>query len=146
MLCLWWSYWSLGWYENSIGQSHGLDVSRDPIDVSLWCVVCQKQASRAGTSNYIPQYLWDVITCPCAWYMLLAQHSWFDCLQPSLLQNSSLPSPQSSRPSHTWLPLTHAWFAHRKEVELHSATGDTGRNKHKWINKWELLARTSSIS
>ena len=28
-------------------------------------LVCQKQASRAGTSNYIPRYLWDVITCPC---------------------------------------------------------------------------------
>ena len=30
-----------------------------------WRVLCQKHASRAGTSNYIPQYLWDVITCPC---------------------------------------------------------------------------------
>ena len=32
-------------------------------------VLCQKQlmylVSRAGTSNYIPQYLWDVITWPC---------------------------------------------------------------------------------
>ena len=26
--------------------------------------VCQKQVSRADTSNYIPQILWDVITCP----------------------------------------------------------------------------------
>ena len=34
-------------------------------------LVCQKQASRAGTSNYIPQYLWDVITCPCPRYLLL---------------------------------------------------------------------------
>ena len=33
---------------------------------------CQKQVSRAGTSNYIPQYLWDVITCPCSWHLLLA--------------------------------------------------------------------------
>ena len=29
----------------------------------------QKQVSWAGTSNYIPQYLWDVITCPCPWYL-----------------------------------------------------------------------------
>ena len=29
---------------------------------------CQKLVSRAGTSNYIPQYLWDVITCPCPWF------------------------------------------------------------------------------
>ena len=28
---------------------------------------------RAGTSNYIPQLLWDVITCPCHWYLLLTQ-------------------------------------------------------------------------
>ena len=28
-------------------------------------VLCQKQLARAGTRNYIPQYLWDVITCPC---------------------------------------------------------------------------------
>ena len=29
---------------------------------------------EAGTSNYIPQYLWDVITCLCPWYLLLVQH------------------------------------------------------------------------
>ena len=27
---------------------------------------------RAGKSNYVPQYLWNVITFPCPWYMLLA--------------------------------------------------------------------------
>ena len=27
-------------------------------------VLCQKRVSRAGTSDYIPQILWDVITCP----------------------------------------------------------------------------------
>ena len=32
----------------------------------------QKKVSRAGTSNYIPHILWDVITCPCPWYMLQA--------------------------------------------------------------------------
>ena len=41
----------------------------------IWGVLCQKQISRAQTSNYIPQKLWDVITCPCPWYLLLAQHS-----------------------------------------------------------------------
>ena len=25
--------------------------------------------------NYIPQYLWDVITCPCLWYLRLAHKS-----------------------------------------------------------------------
>ena len=37
-------------------------------------VLCQNQISRAGTSNYIPQILWDVITCPCP-CLPLFQHS-----------------------------------------------------------------------
>ena len=46
----------------------------------LWHVarrglVCQKQVSRTGASNYIPQILWDVITCPCPWYLRLARKS-----------------------------------------------------------------------
>ena len=38
-------------------------------------LVCRKQISRAGTSNYIPQILWDVITCPCPWYLILVHQS-----------------------------------------------------------------------
>ena len=38
-------------------------------------VLCKKQVSRAGTSNYIPQYLWDVITCPCLWYLFWRNNS-----------------------------------------------------------------------
>ena len=34
--------------------------------------VHQKHVWRAGTSNYIPQILWDVITFPCPWCLLLA--------------------------------------------------------------------------
>ena len=30
----------------------------------IWGLACQKLISRAGTSNYIPQILWDVLTCP----------------------------------------------------------------------------------
>ena len=33
------------------------------------------QIARTGASNYIPQYLWDVITCPCPWYLLLTHTS-----------------------------------------------------------------------
>ena len=40
-----------------------------------WWVGCKKQVSRTGTSNYIPQHLWDVITCPCPWYLPLAHRS-----------------------------------------------------------------------
>ena len=41
-------------------------------DSTLWGLLWQKQVWRAGTVSYIPQYLWDVITCPCPWYLLLA--------------------------------------------------------------------------
>ena len=41
----------------------------------MWGVLCQKQVSWAGKSNYIPQILWDVIICPCPWHLLLARHS-----------------------------------------------------------------------
>ena len=43
----------------------------------LWGVLYQ--VSRAGTSNYILQILWGVITCPCPWYLLVAQHSPYVC-------------------------------------------------------------------
>ena len=45
---------------------------------SIWGVLCQKQVTRAGPVNYVPQYLWDVIICSCLWYLLLAQHSSYD--------------------------------------------------------------------
>ena len=31
-------------------------------------LLCQKQVLRAGTSNYIPEYTWDVIIWHCPWY------------------------------------------------------------------------------
>ena len=31
----------------------------------IWGLLCQKQVSMAGTSNFIPQILWFVITCLC---------------------------------------------------------------------------------
>ena len=46
----------------------------------------QKQVSRAGTSNYILQDLWDVITCRCPWYLLLVQHSSYGLNAMELLQ------------------------------------------------------------
>ena len=47
-------------------------------------VLCQKQVSRAVTSNYIPQFLWDVITCHCPWHLLLTKHSsYMPCGRPT---------------------------------------------------------------
>ena len=40
--------------------------------LNIWPVFCQKQVSKAGISNYIPHDQWDVITCPCLWYLFLA--------------------------------------------------------------------------
>ena len=40
------------------------------IRINSMCVV--PEAGRyqwQEASNYIPQYLWDVITCPCLWYL-----------------------------------------------------------------------------
>ena len=38
-------------------------------------VLWQKQVSRPWKINNIPQILWDMITCPCSWYLLLAHYS-----------------------------------------------------------------------
>ena len=37
--------------------------------------LCQNHVPRTGTNNYIPCKSWDIITCPCPWYLLLAQRS-----------------------------------------------------------------------
>ena len=53
--------------EYCMKLKHGLSLS----SVLLWFY-----RSRAGTSNYIPQHLRDVITCPCPWYLLVTQRFW----------------------------------------------------------------------
>ena len=63
-------------------------------------VLCQKHVARVGTSNYIPQILWDVITCLCPWYMLslrwrhnghdsVSNHQPYDCLLNHLFRRRS---------------------------------------------------------
>ena len=42
------------------------------ITMLIWRLVCQKHISSTGTRNHIQQNLWDVIICPCPWYMLMA--------------------------------------------------------------------------
>ena len=34
-------------------------------------LLCRKQVSGAKAYNYVPQYLRDVLTCHCRWYLLL---------------------------------------------------------------------------
>ena len=49
--------------------------------VRMQAMLCQKQVSSAGTSTYIQQIMWDVITGPYPWYLLRSQHTSFDRLQ-----------------------------------------------------------------
>ena len=51
----------------------------------------EKQVSRTGTSNYIPQILWDVITCPRPWYLLVAHRSPYRQLLSSSLACLDIP-------------------------------------------------------
>ena len=60
-------YWD---FCNCFGWEMWLDL--DSINLGR---VCHEQVSRAGTNNYTPQYVWGVITCPCPWYLLLANAS-----------------------------------------------------------------------
>ena len=95
---MWWVFRDLhclfeGWcIEESVGEEISLDrlCHFTLIDLyfvvavwwwgmHIWGLVCQKQVSRTGTNNYIPQYLWDVIIRPCPWYLLLA------CKSPLIL-------------------------------------------------------------
>ena len=64
----------------------------------VWGLVCQKQVSRAGISNYITKIMWDVIICPCLWYPVLAHQAWYmlrtnhrrvDCLLNLLFKRRS---------------------------------------------------------
>ena len=67
-------YWA-NWVCN--GSYISVWVSWNAIWWYIWGVLCQKQVSWAGASNYIPQYLWGVITYPRSWYLSLAQ--WASC-------------------------------------------------------------------
>ena len=48
--------------------------NKQKYDHDTICVL-EKQVSRAETSNYVPQIIWDVITWPCPWYPLLVTKS-----------------------------------------------------------------------
>ena len=61
-------------YSNDISHWLGanLESALDNLLFGVhWWHMNQKQVLRVGTSNYITQYLWNVITCPCPWYLLV---------------------------------------------------------------------------
>ena len=63
--------WINGWVNN--GEAGDLRRHHAHYDVIvIWGVVRQKLASMAGTSNYTPQILCNLVTCPCPLYLFLA--------------------------------------------------------------------------
>ena len=61
----------------------------------IWRLISQEHVSRTGTSNYNSHYLWDVITRPFLWQLLLAN-------EPSYCIISTI---------HTY-PVTSIWLHH----------------------------------
>ena len=67
-------------------------------------VLYQKQVSRARVSDYIPQILCDVITCPCHWYLLLAQYSSYDMMAFYVMNVGKRARCEHYKQSDTWPP------------------------------------------
>ena len=64
-----------GIHRGPVNSPHKWPVTRKMFpfdDVIMFYMIMRTPASRAGTSNYTPQYLWDVNTCLCPLYLLLA--------------------------------------------------------------------------
>ena len=54
---------------------------------TLWSLMCSYVMAcipgadiKAGSSNCIQHNLWDIITCPCPWYLLLSRNSSYVCI------------------------------------------------------------------
>ena len=78
---VWWFHleaWLLWWQIRKARPSWYLcqiQPSQHMISRHISGLGFQKQVSREGTSNYIPQYLWSVITCHYPWYLFLGHES-----------------------------------------------------------------------
>ena len=67
--------WAIGWPTSNafavcckiIPIGDRLSYGRNDVKI-----VAPEISTKAGSKNYIPLYLWDVITCPCPWYLPLA--------------------------------------------------------------------------
>ena len=71
-----WRYFTtdLIYIASSFLACHSIHLSYHS-SVHILRFVHRHQVSSATTSNYIPQILWDVITCPCPWHLLLTHRS-----------------------------------------------------------------------
>ena len=61
-------------------------------------IIEEKHVSGAGANDYISQYLWDVITCPRPWYLLLTHNKSsiesLSCMNPHFVRDSDTPYAQ----------------------------------------------------
>ena len=65
-------------------------------------VLPKKQVPGAGTSNYIPQYLWDVITYSCPWYQIYVLYT------PRIIMHMISTSFGDDATSHMWSVASEA--------------------------------------
>ena len=96
---------------------------------------CIKPISRTGTSNYIPQILWDVITSPCPWYLRLAQHSSYDGVYWTRLWRQGIPDSKVHGP--TWGPSG----ADRTQVDPMLAPWTLLSGLVRWIHRYSQWHR-----
>ena len=85
----------------------------------IWWRVCQKQVSRAGTGNYIPQILWGVITWSCLWYLFLLYNLWVPVCQKQVQRTGT----SNYGPQILWNVITCPWpwyllLAHKSSYYL----------------------------
>ena len=72
-------------------------------------VLYQKQVWRTGANNCTPHILWGVITCPCTWYLLLAQHySYRCCILSNVNINLDLYFLSGNTLGKVWIQIS--WF------------------------------------
>ena len=75
---IWYSIHTNRW---SVNSPHKGQLTRKMFPFGDVIMVAPEAAIKGRTSNYIPQILWDVISCLCPWYLLLTQRSWNDNAQ-----------------------------------------------------------------
>ena len=97
----------------------------------IWGVWCQRHLSRAGTSNYIPQYLWDVIMFHSPSYMLLTRHSSYN---PNISHGNLSASPSHGR---------HGILTHWGRDKMDAISQTTFSSAFSWITRkiwgiWKL--------
>ena len=105
----------------------------------LYEELCTK--NRANTSNYIPQIVWDVITCSCHSYLLLAHNSSY------MLSNYCFQQNFTSAKVSQWHfngILRNVNVQHFKQYNYPGTKWDTSviiQDIHSWVETWQHKCR-----